>query len=176
MGLFYTYGTENKVLKQPLRTTFERRNITRKMSQVDCAYIEYTRIRTQSFSYVGMDLDTAMTCVNDMTKLYQRTWFTWVWDNSNLIWRKQTTAEMLSGERLCESVADVGLVRVGNGQMWNVEVNVREEITIPYRPIISTNRDIIPTGWTQFESTPEMKTDAFKGDISGTDFGYDEEH
>lgn len=146
MGLFHTYGTENKVLKQPLRTVFERRNITRKTSSVDCAYIEYTRIRTQSFSYVGMDLDTAMSCVSAMTKLYQRTWFTWVWDNSNLIWRKQTTAEMLSGERICESVADISLVKVG-GEMWNVDVNVREEIMIPYRNIISTNKDIIPAGW-----------------------------
>lgn len=173
MGLFNTYGTFNKVIQHPLYTSYIKTNIPlEENSKYGAVFSEYTRIRIKQYSYVGMTLSAAQTCAKDMRDLWTRHIYAWEWDNTSKIWKM--TTDWQGGKVLVIPAANVSVNKVG-GDMWNVDIAVNEEITIPYRPEIIQS-SLWPYPWTEFENNPDMKTNAFKGynDLQHLDFDYDE--
>lgn len=194
MGLKSTWSVANRVVKQNLATDFTRENIAATDSDVfiygaavPVAYYKYTRVRTKQYSYIGMTREAALRCCAAMNALYAREIYRWEFNNTTLTWNMQsaqTAANMRSMDIVQGGTATLENVA---GCSWTVNINVNEQITIPYRKIASGNNAEpaanMPYPWRDFEENPSKLTDYFRGRAATTtetsygllqDFDYDE--
>ena len=118
-GLNY-YDNRNKVESTLLQTIYTSEIIDRLgNSNYGTPIMKYTRYRTKTYSYIGMNKATAKSCVDAKNAQYTRTYYTWY--NKNGLWVQDKT---FSG-RYTELVAGVQASK-RDGALWDVEIQVNE--------------------------------------------------
>ena len=118
-GLTY-YDDRNKVESSLLQSQF----LTERLDNVGSfSQFKYTRIRTKTYSYVGLSRSTAKACVADKLRQYTRTYYYWV--NERGYWRYNQVYE--NSYQAC--VADIQASKQ-EGELYNVEIQVNEECII----------------------------------------------
>lgn len=118
-GLTY-YDDRNKVESSLLQTQYTTERLDRCGSTY---YMKYTRIRTKTYSFVGLSRTTAKACVNAKLRQYTRRYFNWV--NERGVWRMDRTYEN-SYEAL---VANIQATKQ-DGELYNVEIQVNETCVV----------------------------------------------
>lgn len=115
-----SYTDTNKVTSVGLRTIYQ---VTRDTVSQDKPFFVYRRVRTKTYSYIGMDEATAKLCVAAKLSQYTRTYPTWEWKNHR--WQRVTGVE----STYTELVADVQPVH-DEGALWRVDISVNEEAVV----------------------------------------------
>ena len=190
MGLFTTWSSTNRVIKDDLASSFTREDIASTDSDVfiyggniAAAYYKYTRTRTKVYSYIGMSHSVATRCCAAMHALYSRFVYRWEWDSTNRIWKMKSSTTNRDYEIVQGGTA---ALEHATGDIWHVNVMVNEQITIPYRQLINSTPEpaaTMPYPWRAFEENPSIRTDYFRGRAATSteqqygllyDFDYDE--
>ena len=127
MALLTTYDESNRVITDGLIVSYETQLTFGRwvqISQAGGAIIKVydkvwttTRKATKRYKYVGMDLETAQDCAEEMISKYTRDFKTSVWKNLD------GDFEHISGGSRC--MAKVG-VRYVQGGMYDVDIEVDE--------------------------------------------------
>lgn len=173
MALHTTYGSFNRVVSEELSTTYTRETILKADSDVGAAYYKYTRTRTKQYKYIGMTRAAAVQCANNLNVKYARYICPYVWDNDGKRWEMDVATNdkleiVQAGHAVPVNVA---------GDDWEVNVEVSEVITVPFRPISDTQTERLPAPFSEFESNPNLRTNVFRGFTptgGAVDFDYDE--
>ena len=120
MGLLNYYDNRNKIETSLLTTQY----LTERVGYVGAGafgqpIMKYTRIRTKSYSYVGMDKETARRCANEKLQKYTRRF--WNWDYINGMWRQNRTYDGMYFETCASASATKQ-----DGEMYSTEIQVNE--------------------------------------------------
>ena len=167
MSLLTSWGEYNKVVNENLTTRYKR-----EMANIQgYNYFKYTRTRTCNYSYIGMDKNTALSCAQYYNMLYNRTYYDQIWDP---IQRRFIYSDSLlkSIEHKLQA-GDAKPVK-RDGDIWDVNINVNEVITQPYRWLTDFDEHE-PNVFSEFENNPDKRFGYFKGITTEklTDFNYD---
>lgn len=167
MSLLNSWGSFNKVVNENLTTRYKR-----ELKTIDgYKYFAYTRTRTMNYSYVGMDEQTALSCAQYYNKLYNRTYYDIKWNGEQHIFEYSDTYYGSEQHKL--QAGDAKPVKKSGG-MWDVNINVNEVITQPFRSSTDPT-DHEPNVFTEFENNPDKMFGYFKGLVTQmtSDFDYD---
>ena len=152
MGLLTSYSDYNKVTETALKVQYavepDRYEYTgwvedpeRDVSSwvtYDRPYYRVTRYATKSYSYVGMDEATAISCQNAKVSQYTRSFSRGTQVEVPDLDLPDHTRTVLSTETTRECRSDIAAQHV-DGHMWNVVINVNENdekfsYTLPANP------------------------------------------
>lgn len=152
MGLLNYYDERNKIETSLLTTQY----LTERVGYVGAGafgqpIMKYTRIRTKSYSYVGMDKETARRCANEKLQKYTRRF--WNWEYINGMWRQNRTYDGMYFETCANASATKQ-----DGNMYSTQIQVNE-VAIVY--LMGVSNDLEKTfnaygygkdnGWTYDE-------------------------
>lgn len=132
-GLTY-YDNRNKVENQLLNTQYQYEFLEPYDS--GSAYVPYTkitRIRTKSYSYVGLSKSTARQCVKDKLQKYTRRYYYWTQSAGGVYDMNKVTSNSY-----LQLVANVNATRQ-DGELYTVEIQVNETC-IAY--VLGSNYDV----------------------------------
>lgn len=197
MALLTTWSSRNRVISQDLYTTFTREAVAADDSDVfvyrsagwGVAYYKYTRQRTKQYAYIGMSRATAIRCAAAMNALYSRKVWRHFFNNQQFYWHIAAAGDDIpySFHGLTHDIVPSGTAtpKHDGGDAWSVDISVNEEITIPYRPLVTNNppeHDELPEPWAAFEANPSARSMNFVGRQRNAteialglyDFDYDE--
>ena len=118
-GLTY-YDNRNKVESTLLQSQYLVEHLPRNGSNRP---MKYTRIRTKTYSYVGLSKSTAKACVNAKLQQYTRTYYYWTEERG--YWRYNKTYD----NQYQALVASVSASKQ-EGELYNVEIQVNEECVL----------------------------------------------
>lgn len=127
MGLRTSYGSANADVEEALAVTYSKQLIHGSWSYVSAnvsgwytRMFEWHRYARKSFKFVGMTLDAAKKCRDDMVALFTRKTQAHVWNDGVMggQWDLVDSGDLL--------MADVSLVHDEAG-MWSVHVRVNED-------------------------------------------------
>lgn len=157
--MFDTCTAANRIIDQPLITTFKF-EFQKGQSGVMAAMHKYTRIRRASYKYIGCTRAAALQKAKELVLLYNRKVHAY-WTRTSNIWIRSTQYAWVPA-------ADVKVV-LDHDVAYNVEVSLDEELVCYY------GHDGHSDYWTAFEANPDLATDLFKynGTGSSADFEYD---
>lgn len=117
-GLTY-YDNRNKVESTLLNTLYTSEVIGRMGNTTyGTPIMKYTRTRTKTYFYTGLNKATAKNCVTAKQEQYTRTYYNWICVNG--LWRQDKTNGMYK-----ELVADIQASK-RDGSLWDVEIQVNE--------------------------------------------------
>lgn len=123
-GLNY-FDSRNKVESTLLNTLYQSEVIGRfGGTTYGTPIMKYTRTRTKTYSYVGLNKATAKSCVDAKRSQYTRTYY--YWNNINGMWRQDRTSNGMYKELVANIQASKR-----DGSLWDVEIQVNE-IAIVY--------------------------------------------
>lgn len=166
-----TWTSANRVISEALTSTFDRSLKTIMGGNGNwCDYFVYRRVRTMSYSYVGLTEAAAKACASALNTKFNRRYSPYVWDADNRIW---TTGSLDGRDQIFRQCGTAKPMH-GEGHVWSVAVQLNEDLSQPYRPSPSEYRDA--QVYQAFEADPSIMTNLFKGyaEASGRiDFDYD---
>jgi len=122
--LLNTWGNMNKVISQPLQTTWKREHLVTTLPSVtgNIDYWHYTRIRTMQYRYVGMDMQTAIRCAKAINAMYNRLHYKQVVSTSGWSWNVAESGKIWTQ---CGNAS----IRYEAGSAYAVDVQLAEELT-----------------------------------------------
>ena len=126
------WDRRNRVESQPLLTEFATEYVT---DELPVAFYRYTRTRTKSYSYIGLDRATAIACANAMNEKYTRLYRRWEWKSGD--WRQVPGTDGVYREKVATAVP-----KHDEGGMYSVDVQVNEVCIANLR---STSMDLDQT-------------------------------
>jgi hypothetical protein len=178
--MFTTWTSENLEIKRELTTRWERELMTGPVSGGnETRYFRYKRVREMRFNYVGLTRQAAYCCAADMRNRFRRKQIQQSWSDDGAghiawVWPIGTSLNDLSYTIV--EAAEVMEPTLTKGEMWQVEVDVREELFYNHTPW-KNSEGIDPESYrfTAFEMDPDGEYGEFaggKGGVPGADFWY----
>lgn len=114
------FDSRNRVDQNLLRTQYQTLHDTTSSPR---PFYKYTRIRTRTYSYVGLSRAAAESCVAALQTLYTRRFPIWEWSGNK--WRIKSGTDAYSAAL----VAQIQAVRT-DGEMYQVDVQLDETAEI----------------------------------------------
>lgn len=159
MALFNSYGSQNKEQTEALDTVWKAELITELKPIGSGAYNwfrwwRYTRTRTKTYNYKGMNLSAAKTCAIAMHELYNRKLLPQIWTyNGSGSWTR--TAQPGPNDFIYQDCAKVRTTRE-EGDDWRVDIDVDESMVYNHTPVnVSGKLDqTLPDRWHAYEENP----------------------
>ena len=122
-GLEY-YDSRNKV-ETDLLTTFYRSELAYGQDANGRLWRKYTRIRTKTYSYVGLKKETCRQCALEKYTKYNKTIGVWDWNRASYSWVYYTAPQDMRELQ----TANVQASNTG-GELWSCTVQVNETVEV----------------------------------------------
>jgi len=171
--MFTTLTSANRIVTQPLLTRFTREErvttITNLTTLLPVHFYDYTRIRTKSWKYVGLDKASAVTGANALNLLFNRhVPKDWVYNQTlnqfqPYIITSSDPENEFHWQYIQAAVATVNDLGCGR---YEVAIELNEELSYPFAGYLP---------WNAFEANPDVVTGRFASGVDANpDFDYDE--